>query len=69
MGKIYFLGIIAKDPKLQIITSVKDFLVKNKSKLIKDMLSVDILATNIYTAGYKDEPYANLDFTKKLVIF
>ncbi len=56
------------NPKLQFITSVKDFIEENKNKQLNDMLLLDILATNIYTLSYDNEPYANLDYTKKLVI-
>ncbi|MBR6034063.1 MAG: nucleotidyltransferase [Clostridia bacterium] len=56
------------NPKLQFITSVKDFMEENKNKQLTDMLLLDILATNIYTLSYDNEPYANLDYTKKLVI-
>ena len=57
-----------ENPKLQFVTSVKDFVDTNKNKSLREMLSLDILATNVYTLGYGNEPYANLDFTKKLII-
>lgn len=64
-----FLSLLRYEyPKLPIVTSVKDFLDTNKNKSLRDMLAIDILATNIYAIGFDHEPYANLDFTKKLVI-
>lgn len=67
-GKEFLSLLKYEKPKFPIITSVKDFLDNNKSKALRDMLAIDILATNIYTLGFDHEPYANLDFTKKLVI-
>ena len=31
------------------------------------MMAKDILASNIYTLGYKTNPIANLDYTHKVV--
>lgn len=67
-GKEFLSLLKYEHPKLPIITSVKDFLDSNKNKGLYNMLALDILATNIYTLGFDHEPYANLDFTKKLVI-
>lgn len=67
-GKEFLSLLKYEHPKLPVITSVKDFLDTTKNKNLRDMLSLDILATNIYTLGFDHEPYANLDFTKKLVI-
>lgn len=53
--------------KLHFITSVKDFLDEHKNKSLREMLAIDILSTNLYTLGYDNETYANLDFTKKLI--
>ena len=57
-----------RNPKLPVITSVKEFLETSKNKTLKKMMELDILATNIYTLGFDNEPYANLDYTKKIVI-
>ncbi len=67
-GKELLSLIKYENPKLPIITSVKDFIDTNKNKLLYDMLIFDILASNIYTIGFESEPYANLDFTQKLII-
>lgn len=34
---------------------------------LKNMISKDILSTNIYTLGYEKDPIANLDYTHKVV--
>ena len=56
------------NPKYPAITSVKKFMDSNNNKILKNMLEKDILASNIYTLGYKNDSKANLDYTKKLVI-
>ena len=66
-GKESLSNSINNHPELQFITSPKDFMDKCKNKALRQMLSIDILATNLYTLGFDNEPYANLDFTKKLI--
>jgi len=66
-GKI-LLSELSKNRKLNVITSVKQFMDKNNNKVLKSMLEKDIFATNIYTLEYKKSPDANLDFTKKMII-
>lgn len=68
-GKILLSGISKENPKLNIITSVKKFMDESNNKNLKSMLEKDILATNIYTLGYKKESNANLDYTNKLIIY
>lgn len=34
---------------------------------LRNMISKDIFATNVYTLGYKNNPTANLDYTHKVV--
>lgn len=64
----FLIGEIAKaNPKLEIITSVKRFTDKNSNKNLMFMLDKDIWATNVYTIGYEDDSWNNLDFTKKIV--
>ena len=67
-GKEFLSLATYENRKLQFITSVKDFMDKCKNKELRQMLSIDILATNLYTLGFDNEPYANLDFTKKIII-
>lgn len=66
-GKNYLSMLTGEAPKLQFITSAKDFMDNSKNKNLRQMFSIDVLATNLYTLGFDNEPYANLDFTKKLI--
>lgn len=67
LGK-FLLSELSRNKKLNIVTSVKQFLDNSNNKILKNMLEKDILATNIYTLGYKKNPNANLDYTQKLII-
>lgn len=66
-GKL-LLSELSKNRKLNVITSVKQFMDTNNNKSLKSMLEKDILATNIYTLEYKKTPDANLDYTKKIIV-
>ncbi len=66
-GKFLISEIVKANPKLEIITSVKQFMDKNTNKTLQHMLAKDIQATNIYTIGYEEDSWSNLDFTKKVV--
>ncbi len=66
-GKELLSLISYKNPKLDIITSVKRFEETNKNKTYKKMLEKDIFSTNVYTLGYKSDSLSNLDYTKKIV--
>ena len=65
------LSELSRNKKINIITSVKQFMEisKNNSnmKILKSMLQKDIFATNIYTLEYKTTSNANLDYTQKLI--
>ena len=67
-GKTLISQISKANPKLHIITSVKKFVDTNSNKSLRRLLDVDINSTNIYTLGYTNNSYSNLDFTKKLII-
>ena len=54
--------------KQPVITSVKKFMDTNNNKILRSMLEKDILASNIYTLGYKYDSKSNLDYTNKLII-
>jgi len=54
--------------KINVITSVKDFLDNSNNKILKSMLEKDIFASNIYTLAYKKNSTANLDYTEKLIV-
>lgn len=53
---------------IKIITSVNKFLESDEDKALKEMLKRDILASNIYTLGFEKEPFANKDFTSRLIV-
>ena len=54
--------------RIQMITSVKKYLEYTNNKALKEMLEKDIFATDIYTLGFEDSSWANLDFTNKLIV-
>ncbi len=67
-GKNLLSEITMKNPKINMITSVKKYIDQNKNKQLAEMLDIDIFATNVYTLGYEYESKANLDFTNKMII-
>ena len=68
-GKHLLSEISKANPKLQIITSVKKFVdSNNKNRNLDILLSKDIWATNVYTIGYANDSWSNLDFTHKLIM-
>lgn len=66
-GKRIISAIAAANPKLKIIVSVKKFMEDSNDSVLRNMISKDILASNVYTLGYKQNPIANLDYTHKVV--
>lgn len=66
-GKKIVSAIAKQNPKTHIIISVNKFMENNTDNHLRNMLSKDILATNIYTLAYKNEPVANLDYTHKVI--
>ena len=67
-GKRIISAIAANNPNLKIIVSLKKFMENNSSATLRNMLSKDILATNIYTLGYSGiDGLANLDYTHKII--
>ena len=67
-GKELISEMMKLNPKLNVITSVKKYIVSVANKNLKEMLEKDILATNIYTLGYYADSYSNLDYTNKIEI-
>lgn len=70
-GKELLSEIIRKNPKINLITSVKKFMNQNKKlegKPSMEMLQTDIRATDIYTLGYDYDSKANLDYTNNMII-
>ncbi|MBR3696881.1 MAG: nucleotidyltransferase [Clostridia bacterium] len=67
-GKRIISAIASNNSKLKIIISLKKFMETNFDPMLKNMISKDILATNIYTLGYgSNSGLANLDYTHKIV--
>ena len=67
-GKMLLSEITARNPKINMITSVKKFVDENKNKQLAELLKIDIFATDVYTLGYEHNSKANLDFTNKMII-
>ena len=67
-GKILLSEITKRNPKINMITSVKKYVEQNRNKQLAEMLNIDILATDVYTLGYEYESKSNLDFTNKMII-
>lgn len=63
----HLLSEIASNKKLNIITSPKKFMDNCNNKIVKNLFSKDILASNIYTLGYEYESLSNLDFSTPLI--
>lgn len=66
-GKNLISKIKKANPRLNVITSVKKFETLNMNRNLKTMLDKDIFATNVYTLGYSNDSWSNLDYTKKIV--
>lgn len=66
-GKQLISQIVTANPRIEFVSSVKKFLKECPDKNLIRMLEKDILATNIYTLGYKGESISNLDYTKKII--
>ena len=56
-----------KNPRLNVISSVKKFIDTDTNKNLKLLLDKDIYSTNIYTLGFPNDSLANLDFTKSVL--
>ena len=67
-GKEMMSDICNMNPKFNMITSVKKFVDTNKNRNLVRLLEKDIVATNIYTLGYKHNSASNLDYTSSLVV-
>lgn len=69
-GKSLLSEISRRNPKLNIITSLKKYMNQNqnKNKILAEMLEKDIFATDVYTLGYIGDSKANLDFTNNMII-
>jgi predicted nucleotidyltransferase len=67
-GKRIISAIAANNPRIKIIVSLKKFMENNMDNNLRNMMTKDILATNIYTLGYTGNTgIANLDYTHKII--
>lgn len=66
-GKKIISTIAKNNPKSKLIISFKKFVESNKDSNLNALISKDILATNVYTLGYKKNGEANLDYTHKII--
>jgi predicted nucleotidyltransferase len=66
-GKRIISAIAEHNPKAKIVVSVKRFFETNKDITLQNMMMKDILASNIYTLGFKTGAVANLDYTHKIL--
>ena len=66
-GKYLISEAVRVNPKVEFVASVRKFVDTCTNKNLLAMLQKDILATNIYTLGYKHNSKGNLDFTKKII--
>ena len=66
-GEELLSEICKENKKLQVVTSVKNFMSTCRNKKLLMMLEKDIQATNTYTLGYEYDSFSNLDYTTKLI--
>ena len=68
-GQKLISQICKSNPSLAVITSLKRFQNSNAHFPLQKMLSIDKRASDIYTLGFTNSiSYANLDYTKKMII-
>jgi len=67
-GKELLSYVCNTNEKINVITSPKKFFELNSNKNLKEMLERDIFATNVYTLGYENDSWSNLDYTNKLIV-
>ena len=66
-GKKLISKIMDKNPNQPLITSVKKFVDNNSNTNLQTMLNKDIFATNVYSLGFKNNSFANLDFKNGII--
>ena len=66
-GKKLISKIMDKNPNQPLITSVKKFVDNNSNASLHTMLNKDIFATNVYSLGFKNNSFANLDFKNGII--
>ena len=66
-GEKILNSIKKENPKINIVTSVDDFMKSINSKDLLRLISKDIFASNIYTLAYRTNGSAGLDFTNDVI--
>ena len=66
-GKKLISQISKNNPNLSVITSTKKFIDSKPNRNLKTMLDIDINSTNIYTLGFTNDSWSNLDFSQKVI--
>ena len=66
-GKKLISKIMDKNPNQPLITSVKKFVDNNSNTSLQAMLNKDIFATNVYSLGFINNSFANLDFKNGII--
>lgn len=66
-GKKLISKIMDKNPNQPLITSVKKFVDNNSNASLQNMLNKDIFATNVYSLGFENNSFANLDFKNGII--
>ena len=66
-GKKLISKIMDKNPNQPLITSVKKFVDNNSNTSLQTMLNKDIFATNVYSLGFINNSFANLDFKNGII--
>lgn len=67
-GKNLVSQIKRNNPGIKIVTSVKKFIDSNSNKNLQVLMNKDISATNVYTLGFENDSWGNLDFSRKIVV-
>ena len=66
-GKRLVSEISKKGSEIQLVTSVKKFVDFNSNSILKQLLDIDIFATNVYSIGFEKGSLNNLDFINGIV--
>ena len=68
MGKGNFIIEKAlKNPDIALITSVKKFVDSNSNNDLKLLLDKDLFATDVYSLGFENNSFGNLDFKNGII--
>ena len=66
-GKRLVSQIALNHPEITLITSVKKFIDSNSNKDLQIMFDKDIFATDVYSLGFENNSFGNLDFKNGII--